>query len=260
MDDLMATAKQSLEKFNYWRALRLFRAALETSPRSGFIIGGIAESLLGLRRYPEAEEYCKELIRAQPEASLPHVLMCRALAGLKDVEAAEREANLAFQLDGRSGDAAALLSFFLLRAGKVDDTILLLEQATSVSFQWLELKVVLYRNLGVAYLRKKDFKGYYSCGKKCYQLKPSLHLLTTLVISFEYLHQTLVKVVFFISLVLPIFLQQRLLILIPILILMPRVINMIFSIRSKSWRRVKSDFGYLLIMGILLGMIYYITD
>lgn len=258
MDDLMASAQRALEKFNYGRALRLFRAALETGPRSDFIIGGIAQSLLGLRRYGEAEKYCKELISAEPEASLPHVLMSRALAGLKDVEAGEREAHLALQLNGRSGDAAALLSFFLLSAGKVDDTISLLEQATSAPFQWLELKLVLYQNLGVAYFRKKDFKGYYSCRKKCYQLKPSLHSLTTLVISFEYLHQTLVRIVFFISLMLTIFLQQRLLILIPILILIPRVTNMIFSIRSKSWERVKSDFGYLLIMGILLGMVYYI--
>jgi tetratricopeptide (TPR) repeat protein len=137
---------------HYGEAEEEYKKALALDAASDAVTG-LANAYMQERRFPEAEQYLRQIVRAHPDEAAPHVQLGRVLSaqGKNDDAIAELQAGL--KIAPGDGSAQRDLAETYVAAGKTEQAEAAYRALAAARPQDAEL----HRALGQALLREKKF-------------------------------------------------------------------------------------------------------
>jgi tetratricopeptide (TPR) repeat protein len=94
-----------MKRNNIGRALQYFRQAVQLDPQFVEARMNLGNTVLGFRKYDEAEEHYREVLKIQPKNYEAQIGLGVALRGQKKIDEAEAAYKSAMELDNQRGDA-----------------------------------------------------------------------------------------------------------------------------------------------------------
>jgi hypothetical protein len=148
---------------------------------------------------------------------------------------------------------------YLARDNNVDDAILMLNEAKNELQIWSDSKLLLNYNLGRTYLLKKDYGQSFLYLRNFYRLKPSLWGMAILSLSFEALYSKVFILINVLCVLAAIILKLRMMLFLPIVIIIPRLLNFFFLVKYRMWKRVGTEICFFLLFSAGFAFFYFLV-
>lgn len=167
--DKLDLARQALEKNRLGDALKLYKEIIANEPDNFSAYLGAAECSFRLKEFQNVFELCKKALELKPDSAMAHVLMAYGHSELNEPERGYEHAKTACDLEPDSADALGCYGTLLLKDGKVDEAIPVLQRASTLDPQ----NYLIHNNLAYAYDGKGDTNSYLQERRTLYRLRPN---------------------------------------------------------------------------------------
>jgi tetratricopeptide (TPR) repeat protein len=167
--DKLELARLALAKNRINEALRLFLEIINTEPDNISAHLGAAECFLGLNEFQNAIDLCNKVLELKADVAMAHVIMAYGYSGLNEVDKSYGQAKTARDLEPDSADAVGCYGTLLLKEGKINEAIPILQKASALNPQ----NYLIHNNLAYAYDVQGDTSRYLEESKTLYRLKPN---------------------------------------------------------------------------------------
>jgi tetratricopeptide (TPR) repeat protein len=251
MTPMPDTADNFYKEGNYRAALRIYLDIVQQESRNAKLYQGLAQCYYQLKNYESAKSAAEKALELDSRLSIPHTVLAYIYYYQNNnLKKALTESLEAYDLSPNMEETINCHGSLLAASGR-------LAEGKAVLMQGLEIyprSIPLHYNMAAAYNKERNYKKSSEEIKTVFKYKPTLRHGIQLLIVYEQRYALLITLIVLTALFGSLFVQAKILLLIPLVIAIQGWILTYNVVKESNW---KDALVYIVGNGLLTVLIYW---